>query len=132
MCMLSHSGISDSGAQWALQLPLFMQCPIQEYWSGLPFPTPGDLPDPGIKSASPVIPALTDSLPLAPPGKPSLSLFLSALSSPFGFRHGHITCAGQRNVSGNDTYPFCMGVSNDQYVLCHILSVIFSQLTAAL
>ena len=30
----------------------------QEYWSGLPFPPPGDLPDPGIKPASPVSPAL--------------------------------------------------------------------------
>ena len=30
----------------------------QEYWSGLPFPSPGDLPDPGIKPASPVSPAL--------------------------------------------------------------------------
>ena len=30
----------------------------QEYWSGVPFPTPGDLPDPGIEPASPVSPAL--------------------------------------------------------------------------
>ena len=36
----------------------------QEYWSGLPFPSPGDLPNPGIKPASPVSPALlADSLP---------------------------------------------------------------------
>jgi len=42
----------------------------QEYWSGLPFPFPGDLPDPGIEPTSPVSPALqVDSLPLAPPGK---------------------------------------------------------------
>ena len=38
----------------------------QEYWSGLPFPSPGDLPDPGIKPASPMSPALqANSLPLA-------------------------------------------------------------------
>ena len=43
----------------------------QEYWSGLPYPPPGDLPDPGIKPASPVSPALqADSLPAEPPGKP--------------------------------------------------------------
>ena len=43
----------------------------QEYWNGLPFPTLGDLPDPGIELASPVAPALqADSLPLEPPGKP--------------------------------------------------------------
>ena len=42
----------------------------QEYWSGLPFPFPGDLPDPGIEPTSPVSPALqVDSLPLVPPGK---------------------------------------------------------------
>jgi len=36
----------------------------QEYWSGLPFPSQGDLPNPGIEPASPVSPALqTDSLP---------------------------------------------------------------------
>ena len=40
--------------QWtvACQAPLSMGFPRQEYWSGLPFPSPGDLPDPGIKPAS--------------------------------------------------------------------------------
>ena len=43
----------------------------QEYWSELPFPTPGDLPDVGIELASPVSPALqVDSLPAEPLGKP--------------------------------------------------------------
>ena len=42
----------------------------QEYWSVLPLPPPGDLPDPGIEPASPLSPALqADSLPTAPPGK---------------------------------------------------------------
>ena len=36
----------------ARQAPLFTGFPRQEYWSGLPFPPPGDLPDPGIKPAS--------------------------------------------------------------------------------
>jgi len=50
-------------AHWA---PLFMGFSRQEYWSGLPFPLPRDLPDPGIKPTSPVSPALhTDSLPLS-------------------------------------------------------------------
>ena len=35
-----------------------MRLSWQEYWSGLPFPTPGDLPEPGVKLASPVAPAL--------------------------------------------------------------------------
>ena len=40
------------------QTALSMGFPRQEYWSGLPFPIPGDLPDPGITPASPVAPAL--------------------------------------------------------------------------
>ena len=41
----------------------------QEYWSGLPFPSPGDLPDPGIEPGSSVWQA--DPLPSEPPGKPT-------------------------------------------------------------
>ena len=43
---------------------------LQEYWSELPFPSPGDLPDPGIEPASPVLQA--DSLPLSHLGNPFL------------------------------------------------------------
>ena len=45
-----------------------MGFPRKEYWSGLPFFPPGDLPDPGIKPGSPELQA--DSLPSEPPGKP--------------------------------------------------------------
>ena len=41
--------------------------PRQEYWSGLSFPSPGDLPDPGIKPESPALEA--DTLTSEPPGK---------------------------------------------------------------
>ena len=40
----------------------------QEYWDGLPFPSPGDLPDPGIEPRSPTLEA--DALTSEPPGKP--------------------------------------------------------------
>ena len=43
----------------ALQAPLSMGFSRQEYWSGFPFPPPGDLHNPGIKPASPAAPALT-------------------------------------------------------------------------
>ena len=43
----------------------------QEYWSGLPFPSPGDPPDPGIELGSPAL--QVDSLPSEPPGKPQLN-----------------------------------------------------------
>ena len=45
----------------AHQAPLSMGFPKQECWSGLPFPSPGNLPDPGIESRSPAL--QTDSLP---------------------------------------------------------------------
>ena len=37
--------------------PMFMEFSTQEYWSGLPFPPSGDLPDPGIEPVSPALPA---------------------------------------------------------------------------
>ena len=49
------------------QAPLFMGFSSQEYWSGLPFPSPGDLPEPGIKPRSPVLQA--DALTSEPPYK---------------------------------------------------------------
>ena len=56
----------------ARQAPLSMGFSRQEYWSGLPSPSPGYLPNPGIEPAFPVSPALqADSLRIEPPGKPS-------------------------------------------------------------
>ena len=54
----------------ALQAPPFMGFSKQEYWSGLLFPSPGDLPDPGIEPRSPALQA--DTLTSEPPGKPFL------------------------------------------------------------
>ena len=52
----------------AYEDPPSMEFSRQEYWSGLPFPSPGDLPNPGIKPGSPALQA--DALPSEPPGKP--------------------------------------------------------------
>ena len=52
----------------ACQAPPSMGFSRQEYWSGLPFPSPGDLPDAGIKPGSP--PLQADTLTSEPPGKP--------------------------------------------------------------
>ena len=49
------------------EAPLSMEFSRQEYWSGLPFPSPGDLPGPGIKLRSPTLQA--DALLSEPPGK---------------------------------------------------------------
>ena len=74
--MLSHSGMSDSLQTMdyiACQPPLFQEFARQEYWSVLPFPPPGDLPDPGIESC--LLRFLhwqADSLPLCHLGSPCL------------------------------------------------------------
>ena len=61
--------MSDFAIPWtaADEAPLSMGFPGQEYWSGLPIPSPGDLPDPGIKPGSPALQA--DSLLTELPGK---------------------------------------------------------------
>ena len=58
LLLFSHSVMSNSFAiprTVAYQAPLAMGFPRQEYWSGLPFPSLGDLPDPGIKPGSPAL-----------------------------------------------------------------------------
>ena len=57
----------------AYQAPPSMGFSRQVYWSGLPFPSPGDLPNPGIEPRSPTLQA--DALTSEPPGKPELTYF---------------------------------------------------------
>ena len=70
-CMLSHLVMSNSYATpWtvACQVPLSMEFSRQEYWSGLPFFHPGDLPDPGTEHAAPALAG--GFFGTEPPGKP--------------------------------------------------------------
>ena len=57
-CMLSCVRLFAIPCTIACQAPLSIDFPRQEYWSGLLFPTPGDLPNPGIKPSSLVSPTL--------------------------------------------------------------------------
>ena len=68
-CVCSHSVVSDSFRPHgvACQAILSMEFSRQEYWSGLPFPSPGDVPNLGIEPGFPAMKA--DSLPSEPPGK---------------------------------------------------------------
>ena len=65
---LSHVWLFATPWTVAYQAPPSMGFSRQECWSGLPFPSPGDLPDPGIEPGSPRLQA--DTLPSEPPGKP--------------------------------------------------------------
>ena len=68
--MKSLSRVRLFATPWTIahQAPPCMGFSRQEYWSGFPFPSPGDLPDPGIEPKSPALQA--DALPSEPPGKP--------------------------------------------------------------
>ena len=65
----SHVQIFVTPRTVAHQAPLSLGFSRQEHWSGLPFPSPGDLPDPGIEPWSPAFQA--NALTSEPPGKPS-------------------------------------------------------------
>ena len=66
----------------ASQAPLSMGFPGQGHWSGLPFPSTGDLPDPGIEAASPALAG--ELFSTEPPGKP-VSKILGSIYSVPGF-----------------------------------------------
>ena len=79
VCALSCSVVSDS--LWPLQAPLSMGFSRQEYWSRLSFPPLMDLPDPGIKPASPMFPALTGGFFTA---EPPLALWKQCVAGDMG------------------------------------------------
>ena len=62
------------GIPWTVvyQASLSMGFSRQEYWNGLPVPSPGDLPDPGIEPRSPALQA--EALPSEPPGKKKVNI----------------------------------------------------------
>ena len=69
--MLSHAQLFEAPCTVACQAFLSWEFSRQEYWSRLPFPTPGTLPDSGIETTSPVSLALTGRFFITePPGKP--------------------------------------------------------------
>ena len=73
VCVQSFDRVQLFGTLWtvACQAPLSMGSSRQEYWSGLPFPTPSDLLNPGTQPESLVSPALAgDFFTTVPPGKP--------------------------------------------------------------
>ena len=78
--MKSLSRVQLCATLWTVahQAPQSMGFSRQEYWSGLPFPSPGDLPDPGIEPRSPALQA--DALTSEPRGKP-LTILDSVLKS---------------------------------------------------
>ena len=82
VCVCVCSVVPDSATPWTVahQLPLSMGFPKQEYWSGLPFPSLGDLPDPGIEPRS--LALVGRFFTTEPPGKPPSSPLSPLYSVP--------------------------------------------------
>ena len=72
VCVCVSRSVESTSANHCLEPArlLSVKFPRQEYWGGLPFPSPEDLPNPGIEPGSPALQA--DSLPSEPPGKSML------------------------------------------------------------
>ena len=85
----SLSRVRLFGTLWTVahQAPPSMGFSRQEYWSGLPFPSPEDLPDPGIKSRSPKLQA--GALTSEPPGKPYTNMSTCMYTCIFLHTHIH-------------------------------------------
>ena len=84
VCVLSRVQLFATPWTVAHQTPLSMGFSRQEYWSGLPFPTSGDLPDPTQGLNSGLFHLLhwqADSFPLASPGKPNELAYISHILS---------------------------------------------------
>ena len=87
----SHVRLFVTPGTIAHQAPLSMGFSRQEYWRGLPFPSPGDLPDPEIKPPSPVTPKLQgDSLPLSRQGSPMFPYHSSFILLFYSLHAEHI------------------------------------------
>ena len=104
-CVSRFSHVRLLATPWAIacQAPLFLGFSRQEYWSGLPFPSPGDLPDPGLKLGSPALQA--DSLPSGThsqgPGPPAGLLRQAEISAS----EEAVTCSGNKCCEGGQRGP---------------------------
>ena len=86
--MLSSIQLFETPWTIVHQAPLSMDFSRQEYWSGLPFPTPGGLPDPGIKPESPALAG--GCFTTAPPGKPTELCVYTIYTYTYVYIHTHV------------------------------------------
>ena len=136
--------MSDSATPWtvACQAPLSMEFFRQEYWNGLPFPPPGDLPNPGVEPASLASPALAGGFSaIALLGKPVCLRFIDG-TSYFLFKWlclmwiyyilfihssvGHLSCLCFPAIVNKAAMNICMYVfiSEDIYSLGYVYTYI--------
>ena len=111
---------------WAVayQAPLSIGFSRQAYWSGLPFPPPGDLPDPGIEPLSPSVPALqADSLPLHHLGSPGWLLLWIPNEKLFPSSSSHMPKISPGGLPLTPTLLHVLHVSSGGRLLCSECSI---------
>ena len=108
-CLLAQSClILSDPMDCSHQAPLSMGFFRHEYWSGLPFPLPGDLPDPGIKPMSPALQA--DSLSTESPGMPKLHEYHYQIKVMVNFLRLYVCGYNTLNKNGmkyTKVYQYC-------------------------
>ena len=111
-----------------------MEFSRQEYWSGMPFPSPGDLPDPGIQPKFPTLQA--DSLSSESPGKPKntgvgslslLQLIFLTQELYWGFLHCRWILY---QLSYQGRYDNMTNCGINEWILCHVLHFQLTLLTS--
>ena len=102
--LLSHIQLFVTQCTVACWAPLSMGFSKQEYWGGLPFPTPGDLPDPGMEPVSPALAG--EFFPSEAPGKPA---WLTCLLSPsLLLRSSYNTTFGAQTATKVSSSSLCI------------------------
>ena len=121
---LSRIWLSVTPGTVARQAPLSVKFPRQSYWSGQPFPSPEDLPDPGIEPGSPTLQA--DSLPSEPPGKPLFlpSAFIDFFILTFQLTSLFFNCLYSPIIS-------CIEFFISNFYLCYSISTWLYHITAS-
>ena len=100
VCVLGHIQLFATPWTVARQVPLSMGFSRQEYWTGLPFPTPGDLPHPGIEPASPALAGRFSITALL--GKPGYQAEVTALKKTLLDKIGMFKARNKGSVAGID------------------------------
>ena len=144
-CELSHAWFFEAPWTVACQAPLSMGFSRQEYWSGLSFPSPGDLPSPGIKSTSLASPVLADGFFTTSvfEQKTSLASFLIQLRScPHKGNCGLLWASGwwlsRLEILLKDSVPYlgpnCLSGSagNDYWICFSCFQLLVTEFTGAL
>ena len=107
VCMLSHVQLFATPQTVTRQAPLSVEFSRQEYWSGFPFPTPGDLPDPGIEPASLVSLWQVSSLPPCHLGS-MLSTDVTQMEGLEGKDHSKCCADGRQSLPNHSQRPWLL------------------------